>query len=248
MARLRSWQPSSWKSEGAIRKKSYECYDDYVRHQKHGLEVKGGAIMRRFDTDVKRFKSNFNELWFLSPDIGKMFSPMTCLCIGARSGAEVQALKDLGHDAIGIDVAPGNEELVLYGDMHKIPFGQSKFDVVYSNIFDHVYDLEKALSEVKRVMKDRGVFILEAVVGYEEGGWPGDHESAYWATTEDFFKSVLDHGFKFVIDIKPGEEWGGNISNVKNVKGLGFKRALLKKGDNNNKKEDNNNDEDIHRL
>ena len=211
MAKLQDWQPDDWRGE-KLKQRTYKNYAEYKEHQSEAFRKKYAPIMARFDKDTERFKSNFEDVWLLTKD------PLRCLCIGARSGAEVKALIDLGHNAIGIDLEPGvDNPYVKAGDMHNLKFEDKSFDVVYSNVFDHVYDLEKALSEVKRVLKNNGHFILEAVDGYEEGGWPGDHEAAYWPTTDAFFNVVKSHGFAQII---PPQK-------VQNVKGLGFKRAIL---------------------
>ena len=160
---------------------------------------------------MDRFKNNFKLLDFLKDK--------NCLCLGARSGAEVKALIDLGNKAIGIDLEPGTKnEYVQKGDFHNLQFKDQEFDVVYTNAFDHVFDLDKALQEISRVLKDDGYFILEIVAGYEEGGWPGDHESAYWAKAEDFVKEVEKYFHRRT-----------KIEKVPYVKGLPFRRVLLSK-------------------
>ena len=166
MAKLNEWKPDDWEGKN-LKKKEYKSYDEYVEHQKDGIKSKGEhVIFGRFGRDVDRFKNNFKLLDFLKDK--------NCLCLGARSGAEVKALIDLGNKAIGIDLEPGTKnEYVQKGDFHNLQFKDQEFDVVYTNAFDHVFDLDKALQEISRVLKDDGYFILEIVAGYEEGGWPG---------------------------------------------------------------------------
>lgn len=210
MARLTCWQPKDWQGDRGFRKKEYKSYDEYVEHQKDGMKHKGEkVIFGRFKTDLKRFTKNFREL---------PVDPCKTLCLGARSGAEVQAFRDLGFDAIGVDLEPGTKnDLVEKGDFHNLRFADDSFDLVYTNAFDHVFDLEKALNEVKRVLKEDGHFALEMVSGYSEGGWPGDHESAYWGKAQDFVDTVCDLGFQ---QFTP-------IQNVPHCKGLPFKRIIL---------------------
>lgn len=46
-------------------------------------------------------------------------------------------------------------------DIEDIPFPDSEFDVVIANMMlYHVSDLSKALTEVQRVLKDKGTFIV----------------------------------------------------------------------------------------
>ena len=214
MAKLVNWKPDEWKGK-AVKYKSYESYDQYLEHQKHGMKHKGeSVIFGRFNRDVERFKGNFKELDWLLKDKKK------AICLGARSGAEVKALRDLGIDAIGIDVEPGtNNKYVEYGDFHDIQYNDKLFNIIYTNVLDHVYDLPRCLDEIKRIMTDDGVFILEVVAGYEEDGWPGDHESAYWAKAEDLITEVEQYGFKRKT----------KIQKVPYCKGLPFRRVLLEK-------------------
>ena len=211
MGKLRAWEPTQWTNKGGYRKKEYDTYDEYVKHQKRGWEWKETVIMNRFERDVERFKANFKVLDFLKDK--------SCLCLGARSGAEVKALRDLGNIAVGIDlITKEDSPYCEIGDFHKLRFANNTYDVVYTNAFDHVFDLEKALKEVKRVLKMDGWFIIEMVVGYKEGGWPGDHEAAYWENAQEFLNAVMTYGFYQV----------GNMTDVPQVKGLPFKRAILK--------------------
>jgi len=86
-----------------------------------------------------------------------------CLCIGARTGQEVQALKDLNKDAIGIDLV-GNEPLVIEGDFHNLSFDDNSFDFIFSNAFDHSLYPSKFCSEMVRVLKPGGTVLLHLQV------------------------------------------------------------------------------------
>lgn len=81
-------------------------------------------------------------------------SGVPVLCIGARLGGEVRALKSLGALAIGIDLNPGSDSMdVVAGDMEDIPFANGSFALVYSNVLDHVYNRAALAGEVCRVLR-----------------------------------------------------------------------------------------------
>lgn len=86
-----------------------------------------------------------------------------CLCIGARTGQEVQALIDLNKNAIGIDLV-ACEPLVVEGDFHDLSFDNESFDFVFSNAFDHSLYPSKFCSEMIRVLKPGGVVLLHLQV------------------------------------------------------------------------------------
>lgn len=74
------------------------------------------------------------------------------LCVGARTGQEVVVLKDMGVDAVGVDLVAFPPH-VIEGDMHNLPFSAAEFDFVFSNCFDHSPMPEKMVSEMERVCR-----------------------------------------------------------------------------------------------
>ncbi len=63
---------------------------------------------------------------------------------------------------MGIDLEPGPKNShVLYGDFHHIPFPDQSFDFAFTNAIDHVFDLERFLDEVNRVLLPNGVLYIE---------------------------------------------------------------------------------------
>lgn len=82
------------------------------------------------------------------------------LCIAARVGQEVLALKEVGvEDSIGVDLVP-SPPLVVKGDMHRLPFEHNSFDFEFSNAFDHALFPAMFASEVKRTLKPGGILVL----------------------------------------------------------------------------------------
>ena len=84
------------------------------------------------------------------------------LDVGANGGEFMEVLKrDRGCDVYGIDVsetcvaeAKKRGIDVILANGHEIPFPDATFDVVYLNeVLIHVFEPEKVLREVKRVLK-----------------------------------------------------------------------------------------------
>jgi SAM-dependent methyltransferase len=137
-------------------KRKYQDYQHYLCHQGEKLSKN---IEHFQEISIEKFE-NFREiLRDISPKIpgGKV------LCLGARLGEEVRAFRDWGHaDAVGIDINPGpNNEYVIEGDFHNIPFENAVFDGVYCNCLDHAWDLRAVSQETARVLKPNGILVLD---------------------------------------------------------------------------------------
>lgn len=174
-----------------MKRRPYKNYDQYLQHQ-----IKKTAdprVRKRVSARQERYK-----LWFLEKL--KILDPPVknarILCIGARYGYEVKVLRHFGYDAIGLDLVPC-PPLVVKGDMHQIPFADALFDAVYSNSLDHAYDLSKALSEVRRVLKPRAMVLFHLALGHE-----GKFESLNIERVEEVlsllpdFRVLVSKGFK----------------------------------------------------
>ena len=67
-------------------------------------------------------------------------------------------------DAIGIDLV----EFLPYtikGDIHNLNYEKVIFDLVFSNILDHAFDLQKFISEMERVSVKGGIIIVNIQEG-----------------------------------------------------------------------------------
>lgn len=88
---------------------------------------------------------------------------------GCGAGRVVALLREAGINAFGCDVFyeggdysdvifPAAKPYVLRMEGERIPFEDASFDVVLSNqVFEHVPNLDAALSEISRVLKPGGV-------------------------------------------------------------------------------------------
>jgi SAM-dependent methyltransferase len=166
----------------AINARRYNSYDEYVRHQRSKLALLDlGDYDRMFRADLADRLKSIN--W-----AGK-----SVLCLAARIGTEVRALHDVGAFAVGIDLQPGDgNQWVLPGDFHDLVFPDASVDGVYCNSLDHALDLAKLLSEIRRVLKPRGILIVDAQHGSHEFD---DWAATAWSTIDDLIGAVEGTGF-----------------------------------------------------
>ena len=158
--------------DGAKRK--YASYDAYVEHQASKLDKIAPRLREKEDEDLAEFRRRFAGCAALA-------GARSVLCLGARLGTEVRALHDLGYFAIGIDLNPGPDNaFVLPGDFHRIVFPDGSVDAVYTNALDHVFSLEDVVGEVRRLLRQGGVFVADLELGSTEGFVPGEYEAVMW--------------------------------------------------------------------
>ncbi len=138
--------------------KDYGSYDEYLKHQASKLDEKRRKIKKYDKVYEKQLISRYTG-------DRAMFDGKSMLCLGARLGGEVRAFLKVGcGHALGVDVNPGDDnEYVVYGDFHNLDFGDSSFNLLFTNCIDHVYDLDKFLEETTRVLSSDGVFIIELI-------------------------------------------------------------------------------------
>ncbi|KAF9593116.1 hypothetical protein IFM89_020326 [Coptis chinensis] len=141
----------------------FSSYESYIKRQlDKTLNPKLREIWttRDWERKVLVFGQFFQELkmhHLLSND-------SKALCIGARVGQEVAALRGIGVvDSVGIDLVP-YPPLVIKGDFHSQPFDNETFDFEFSNVFDHALFPVKFVAEIERTLKPGGVCVLHVAI------------------------------------------------------------------------------------
>lgn len=183
-ARQKVFDSDLWSQDSDFAQRNYGSYDDYVKHQSSKLDRISDRLHAREDDDLTMFLERFRGCSALG-------DAHSVLCLGARLGTEVKALHKLGHFAVGIDLNPGpDNQHVLKGDFHKIVFPDASLDAAYCNALDHVYDLERVLAEVRRLLRPGGIFVADIIGGYEEGFYAGNYEAVHWRNSGEFAEKV----------------------------------------------------------
>ena len=179
-----------------IRKYNGEkSYQNYLMHQKFKFDFYKKPLDDIFEDQTNVFFDNFKNIKTKYKD--KKYT----LCLGARTGAEVNAFRKLNFFSIGIDINyPKNSPYVIFGDFHNLQFPNESFDIVYSNCIDHTYDLNKFVNEAKRVCKKDGLIIFDLQKGKQDGEQDnfGNFEALGWTNTDIIIKKICENDLSVV--------------------------------------------------
>ena len=134
----------------------------------------------------KRF-SRENLYEWLAEDLATLPPGSKVLCIGGGGALDAMIKDHPSTDAISIDIDPDRKpDLVM--DATAMTFADRTFDAVYMmEVLEHVKDPQAALSEVRRVLKDGGRFVLSTpfVFGIHEEPWD------FWRFTRHGLEHLL---------------------------------------------------------
>ena len=187
-----------------LKRRSYRSYEAYLAHQKGKLDRLPPEQLREYDV---AYRSALRDR-LSAGDV--TWTGASVLCLGARLGTEVKAFLDLGCFAIGIDLNPGaDNRYVVTGDFHHLQFPSASTDVVFTNSLDHALDINQVASEVKRVLKPGGRFVLEIGRGLADGGQPLYYEAVAWQSVDDVLAIFARHGFTTVSRSSFTYPWAG---------------------------------------
>lgn len=144
------------------------------------------------------------------------------LVIGCGSQNEMSIINEK-CEGIGIDISQTAVEITekkspiykyFVADATKLPFSNDVFDcVVCSEVIEHIPEDEKALSEIRRILKNDGIFIIttsnwinwygiarkiaEKLLGkpFTAGNQPVDN----WSTPYSLRKKLVKYGFEITL-------------------------------------------------
>ncbi len=127
--------------------RQYEAYEAYLKHQ--GQKARLRSTIRRGN---KRRRRRLREFCLYFAILERFITHDTKgLCLGARYGEEVQALRDIGYANItGIDIV-ACPPLVTSGDMNHVDCDNNEYGFIFSNALDHAYSLKTFADEVSRI-------------------------------------------------------------------------------------------------
>ncbi len=194
---------TQWRDIGnGLYRREYPDYGAYLTHQASKLDVVTPANLRALDEAL------FQALCDRLPDL----AGRRALCLGARLGGEVRAMRWRGAHAFGVDLNPGPEnKFVVYGDFHKPPVPDNSVDLIYTNSLDHIFSLWSFLDDVRRVLDIGGKFVVEVPRGLAEGRHPGSYESFAWDELHHIIDAISDFdGLEFHRSWSFGQPWPGD--------------------------------------
>jgi len=167
----------------------FNDYNKYLENQKE--KTLSHLSSKRF---LSRDQKLIDKFYKRNEHLKKFKSGGKVLCIGARSGVEVEAFIKLGYEAIGIDLIawPPN---VIEMDMMDMKFDY-KFDMIYTNSIDHCYNMVKFTEQIKNNIKPDGLIAIDFI--HNKWQWVGGHESVDIGCCDDIIKVFKDNGFKFI--------------------------------------------------
>ncbi len=186
-----------------FQRRVYGGYQEYLEHQQDKLQ----------HLDLSRYEDHYERLLRERlATLGRLNPGALAVCLGARRGAEVRAFRNRGCVAIGLDLNPGEKNPdVICGDFHALPFQRRSADVVFTNSLDHVFEVERFIREIRRVLKPAGLLIVEAIKGRAEGTLPDPYASFWWDRVDDVVALFGASGFSFrnrksFLEPWPGEQ------------------------------------------
>lgn len=145
----------TWVRDGQFVRRTYASYQDYLDHQAAKLDKIRERLEKKEAESLAEFRRRFEGC-------APLREARSVLCLGARLGTEVQALHQLGHFAVGIDLNPGPDNpRVLPGDFHRLVFPDGSVDAVYTNALDHAFELSTVMTEIARVLRPGGLALLD---------------------------------------------------------------------------------------
>lgn len=182
-----------------ILRREFDSYEAYVHAQGGKARGRGAELLASRPAQARGFSTLLREAVRFLP-VGPV------LCLGARTGAEMDAFNSLGFKGtVGIDLHPLGKD-VRVGDWHAMPeFEDGSFATVYSNSFDHCLYLDKACAEIARLLKPGGCFYLMASdkgdksKAEEVEKWKASrkhNEAIFWSRSDELRDEVLALGFR----------------------------------------------------
>ena len=175
--------------------KKYVTYQEYLDQQSSKLS---NCQLPWLDSYEKMYQQLLSGLLgFLRLSNSDLRQMRTVLCLGARRGVEVTVFRLFGYECIGIDINPGPDNpLVIKGDFHHLPMETESQDIVYTNCLDHILEPDQFMSEVKRVLKPGGYFmILYASVKAVKGD---RFASCSWDSFDNVLELIQGYGFEAI--------------------------------------------------
>ena len=187
-----------------IKQREVKDYEAYKYEQGGKARNIPDKFLKTTDRRIKGFISVFQKA---APYMNAGYQ---VLCLGARTGCEVEAAIKCGFPlSVGIDLHPlsGN---VIEADWHYMPFRDNAFQNVFTNCLDHCADLKKLAHEIRRVLGMDGVFVFTATdrstMEYEQWAKKPNNEYLFWDNPDGLRMAFEGYGFEFKYKVRLGKK------------------------------------------
>ena len=118
----------------------------------------------------KHIDKNLEEDLWIDEYKTYLTSKGKCLDLGCGIGQFSKKLMKYGYDVVSADISDialnkvkeFNKNIIKLDMRNKMPFSDNEFDLVFANLSIHYFsdeDTKKLLLEIKRILKDNGIFI-----------------------------------------------------------------------------------------
>ncbi|MEM0983931.1 MAG: hypothetical protein AAGI17_08280 [Planctomycetota bacterium] len=136
------------------------------------------------DLQIEANERKFHRVWACPREMAVVAQlvrrhagpPAFGLCHGARNGQEVRLLRfEFGGDTeiLGTDISPTAESVrdMVQWDFHdENPAWNGRADFIYSNSWDHTYDIDKLAAAWAATLRPGGVAVVEWTIHHDEQG------------------------------------------------------------------------------
>ena len=136
----------------------------FIKHDKSSLD----KIFPEYNSNNPLVRKIFWDRLAYAIKLSNLSSNQKVLDIGTGNGVLLKMLNaKYNNKFVGIDINKDIEKLKLpninfiVGDTRKLPLGSDSFDIVYClDVLEHIKELKLVISEIKRVLRDRGQLII----------------------------------------------------------------------------------------
>jgi SAM-dependent methyltransferase len=165
------------------------------------------AVSKQFNPSISNpfyfiRRSLYEKIKLLAPELDGRLLDFGC---GSKP---YQSLFTNATQYIGLDFdseghSHKNEKIDVIYDGKKIPFDDEHFDSVFSSeVFEHIFNLEEIIPEIKRVMKRHGKILITCPFVWNEHEVPID----FARYTQFALKHLLEkNGFEILVLDKSGD-------------------------------------------
>jgi SAM-dependent methyltransferase len=175
-----------------IIQREVDDYQQYIYAQGRKAREQAGKLIAAKDKRIRQFINVFDK-------IKPHMTPGPVLCLGARTGCEVEAAIIAGFaGSVGIDLHPIGKD-VIEADWHKMPFGSGAFPNIFTNSLDHAADFYRLADEIRRVLAPGGRFVFSATdrstMKAEHWTKKPNNEYLFWANPDELRDKFQHYGF-----------------------------------------------------